>query len=224
MFIGHLAVGFAAKRLEPQPSLASYFVAAQLPDVLWPVFLLAGAEHATIAPGDTAFTPLRFDSYPYSHSLVATLLWGGLLAALALARRHNKRGALLLAALAVSHWVLDFVTHGPDMPLWPGGGPKLGLGLWNSIPATLIVESTMFATGIALYVSATRARDAVGRFGLAGLVVLLLIFYLGAAFGPPPPSIGVVAPSTIVGIGLIAWLAWWMDRHRPPRRDYQPIP
>jgi len=220
MFIGHLALGFAAKRVAPEASLACYFVAAQLPDVLWPVLLLAGVEHATIAPGDTAFTPLRFDSYPYSHSLVATMLWGGLLAALWLARRRNRRVALLLAALVVSHWLLDFATHRADMPLWPGG-PRLGLGLWNSVPATLLVECAMFAAGVALYAGATRARDAVGRLGLAGLVVLLLVFYFAAAFGPPPPNVGVVAQSGIVGIVLIAWLAAWTDRQRaavqPPR-------
>ena len=216
MFVGHMALGFAAKKLDPRPSLAAYFVAAQLPDVLWPVLLLIGLEHATIAPGDTAFNPLRFDAYPWSHSLAATIVWGGVLAALALARHASKRGALLLAALVVSHWILDFVTHRPDMPLWPGGGPKLGLGLWNSIPGTLVVECALFAAGVALYAHATKPRDAVGRFGPAGLVVLLLIFYFAAAFGPPPPNMDVVARSSLVGIALIAWLAWWIDRHREP--------
>jgi hypothetical protein len=216
MFIGHFAAGFAAKKLDARPSLAGYFVAAQLPDILWPGFLLAGVERATIAPGDTAFNPLRFDSYPYSHSLLAVAAAGALLGAICAAWSGSRRAGFIFAALALSHWVLDFASHRPDMPLWPGGGPKLGLGLWNSVALTLIVEGLIFVAGVALYAQATRARDAVGRFGLAGLVALLLVFYLAAAFGPLPPSMTAVAGSALTGVPIVAALAWWVDRHRRP--------
>ena len=128
MFIGHFAMAYAAKRLAPRTSLGTLFTAAQLPDVLWPVFLLAGVEHATIAPGDTAFTPLRFDSYPISHSLVTVVAWGALFGALHFWRKQRKLDALVLAALVVSHWLLDFVSHRPDMPLWPAAARSSGSG------------------------------------------------------------------------------------------------
>ncbi len=215
MFIGHLATAYAAKRLAPRASLGTLFAAAQLPDVLWPFLLLAGVEHATIAPGDTAFTPMRFDSYPVSHSLLTVAAWGAAFGAVHFWRKRRPADAVVLAVLAVSHWVLDFVTHRPDMPLWPGG-PRLGLGLWNSVPATVVVELLMFAAGLWLALSATRARDRLGRWGFAGLAVLLLLLYAAAALSPPPPSIAAVGWTGVVGTLLILALAAWVDRHREP--------
>src|SRR5262249_42567765 len=123
MFIGHFALAYAAKRVEPEVSLGTSMAAGQLADILWPYFLLAGLEKVTVAPGDTAFTPLRFDAYPISHSLLTLLGWGVLFGGLHWWRKRRLRAAALLAGLVVSHWVLDFVTHRPDMPLVPWGGP-----------------------------------------------------------------------------------------------------
>ena len=139
MFLGHFAVAYGAKRLAPRISLGTLFAAAQLPDILWPWLLIAGVEQATIVPGDTAVTPLRFDSYPVSHSLVTVAAWGALFGALHFWRRRRVRDAVLLVLLTVSHWLLDFVSHRADMPLWPGG-PRLGLELWRSVPLTVLVE------------------------------------------------------------------------------------
>ena len=213
MFIGHFALAFATKRVEPSVSLGTYFAAAQLPDVLWPCFLLAGVEHVTIAPGSTAFTPLRFDSYPVSHSLLTVIGWGALMGGLHWWRKRRLRAAVTIALLVVSHWVLDWVTHRPDMPLTPWSPLKLGLGLWNSVVGTLVVESTLFVGGAWLYLSATIARDGVGRYGLAALMALLVVLYLGAAFGPPPPGVRAMAVSMLPALGIAFWAAW-ADRHR----------
>jgi membrane-bound metal-dependent hydrolase YbcI (DUF457 family) len=213
MFIGHFALAFAARRAQPSASLGTYVAAAQLSDILWPFLLLAGVEHVSIDPGNTRFTPLRFDSYPISHSLATVAGWGLLFGAVHWARQRRPRTAALLAALVVSHWVLDFVTHRPDMPLWPGGGEKLGLGLWNSVAATLVIEVSMFAAAVWLYVSGTRSRDGAGRYGVAGLVAFLAVMYLAAAFGPPPPSAQAVAIATAPLVLLALW-AGWVDRHR----------
>ena len=214
MFIGHFAVGFAAKGVSPKPSLATYLAAAQLPDLLWPVLLLAGVEHVTIAPGDTTFTPLRFDSYPVSHSLVTVAAWGAVFAGLVWWRNRDRRGALTCWALVVSHWLLDFISHRPDMPLSPGSSTKLGLGLWNSVPLTLGVEAMIFGLGVWLYVRGTRPRDAIGRWGLVGLVALALAAYLGAAFGPPAPSVPAIAVTAILGALVFLGVSAWVDRHR----------
>jgi hypothetical protein len=215
MFIGHFATAYAAKRLAPRASLGTLVAAAQLPDLVWPWLMLAGVEHATIAPGDTAFTPLRFDSYPVSHSLLTVAAWGAAFGALHFWRKRRPVDALVLAALAVGHWVLDLVSHRPDMPLWPGG-PRLGLGLWNSVPATIAVEFSMFAVGLWLALSATRARDNVGRWGFAGLAVMLLLIYATNVTSPPPPSVEAVGWVGGIG-GLLFWaLAVWVDRHREP--------
>ena len=139
------------------------------------------------SPGDTAFTPLRFDSYPVSHSLVTVVAWGALFGALHFWRKQRKLDALVLAALVVSHWLLDFVSHRPDMPLWPGG-PKLGLGLWNNVGATVGVETLMFGTGLWLAREATRPKDRIGRWGFTALALVLLALYSANITSPPPPS------------------------------------
>jgi membrane-bound metal-dependent hydrolase YbcI (DUF457 family) len=216
VFLGHFAAAYGAKRLAPRASLGVLFAAAQLPDVVWPWLVLGGVEKVTIAPGDTPFTPLRFDSYPISHSLATVALWGGTFAALHYWRRRRPKDAAVIALLVVSHWLLDFVSHRPDMPLWPGG-PRLGLGLWNSVPGTILVELALFAAGLWLCVSATRPRDGVGRWGFAGLAGLLLLIAAANVVGPPPPSVEAIGWVGAAGGILFVALAAWIDRHREPR-------
>ena len=215
MFIGHLALGFAAKRAAPRVSLAVLFSAAQLADILWPVFVAFGIEQVRIVPGFTAFTPLDFVSYPYSHSLVFLIAWGLVMGIAYRSLTGNGRAVFLLAGLVVSHWVLDFVTHSPDMPVYPGGS-KYGLGLWNSIPATLIVEVAMYDVGLWVYVRATEARDGIGRWGFIGLAAFLVVVYV-ANVGNAPPSVPLIYIPAIVGIVLLTVWSWWADRHRTPR-------
>ena len=213
MFIGHFALGFAAKRLAPTVSLAILFVAAQLADLLWPIFLAIGVEHVRIAPGNTAMTPLDFISYPYSHSLALLIVWAVLFG---LAVRHkDPRAFVVVSALVVSHWVLDFITHRPDMPLFPGGGPKVGLSLWNSVPATVVVEVAMYLAGAWIYLQTTRPRNAGGRWGMLVLLSTLLLIYIGDAMSRvPPPSVNAIV---VVGLAAsVVFTAWavWADRNR----------
>ena len=212
MFVGHLALGLAAKRATPRVSLAVLIAASQLADMLWPFMLALGLEQVRIDPGNTAFTPLDFVSYPYSHSLLTLVIWGALFAWVFRAPSRPRR-ALLLAALVVSHWVLDFVTHRPDMPLYPGG-PKVGLGLWQSVPATVAIEGAMFAAGLWVYASCTRARDRVGQWGFVGLAALFALAYVGNLTSPPPPSVNALIVFAIIGASLTMVLSWWVDRHR----------
>jgi hypothetical protein len=217
MFIGHFALGFAAKRVAPAVSLGTLFLACQLADLLWPTLVLFGVEVVEITPGATAVTPLTFVSYPYSHSLVALIVWAALMAGIYRAVRHASVVALtVIVALVLSHWVLDVATHAPDMPLTIGGDTRLGLGLWYSLPGTLIVESLLFAAGVWVYTRTTTARDRAGHWGLWALVAFLAVIYAANLFGPPPPSVGAIA-----GAGHAIWLlvlwGYWLDRHREAR-------
>src|SRR5918995_347637 len=153
MFLGHLALAFAAKRAVPRVNLATLFAAAQLPDLVWPLLVATGVEQVAIAPGDTAFTPLNFISYPWSHSLLLVVIWGVAFGAAHFLRARNLTAAVVLTLLAVSHWLLDYVSHRPDMPLYPGG-VRYGLGLWNSVAATIAVETVVFGVGAWLYAQA----------------------------------------------------------------------
>ena len=219
MFIGHFAVALAAKRTVPEVSLGTLFIAAQLADLVWPTLVLLGIERLEIRPGITAVNPLDFVHYPYSHSLVALLAWGVALgAAYRVFAKGSVRAAAVLAAVVLSHWLLDVVSHVPDMPLTLHGSARLGLGLWNSLPLTAALELTGFALGLLVYLRATRPRDATGRWALLALAVFLLVVYAMNLLGPPPPSAAAVAWSAQAIWLLVAW-GYWIDRHRatPPQ-------
>ena len=213
MFIGHYALALAAKRAAPRTSLGTLFFAVQLADMLWPAFLLLGWEQAHLVPGPNPFLILWLDSIPISHSLLTLIAWGVLFAAVYRMRTGYAKGAIVVALGVVSHWVLDVVTHRPDMPLYPGG-PTLGLGLWNSVPGTVIIEVGMFAAGTWIYLRTTRARDAVGRYGLGALLTLLGLSYGGSLLGGAPPSMRAIEIGGIIfGWLFVAWAAWG-DKHR----------
>lgn len=213
MFIGHFALGFAAQRAAPRQSLATLILAPVFLDAVWPVLCLLGIERFHIAEGNTAFQPLVFDYYPWSHSLLMALAWGALFALVVQRLTGDRRGAILCFALVVSHWVLDWVSHVPDMPLWPGG-EKLGLGLWRSIPATVAVESLLFTGGLILYFQSTKARDRTGTWALAGFITFLLITYLGTANGKAPPSEQAVLIPGLAAVIIMPLWARWIARHR----------
>jgi membrane-bound metal-dependent hydrolase YbcI (DUF457 family) len=217
MFIGHIALALAAKRVTPRVSLAMLLLAAQWADVVWPVLLAFGIEQVRIDPGNTAFTPLDFVSYPYSHSLVALVVWGIVLGSVYRGIAGGRRTFVVLAALVVSHWLLDYVTHRPDMPLYPGSA-KYGLGLWNSIPATVVIETAMYAGGLWIYMQSTRARDPIGRWAFRSLVAVLMVIYVANIFGGPPPSVQVLWPAALAGAFVLTLWAWWADRHRDGRQ------
>jgi hypothetical protein len=215
MFVGHFGVGLAAKRTAPRVSIGTFFLAVQWADLLWPMLLFAGAEHVRIVPGLMTLCALDFYDYPWSHSLAALVVWGILFGAIHWIVRRDLRTAFVLFLCVVSHWVLDVLMHRPDMPVFPRG-PFVGLGLWNSVPATLIVEGLVYAAGITLYVRTTRPKDRLGLWAFWLLIGLLFALWMGALFGPPPPNVGVLAISGLFGWILLPW-AYFIDRHRTTR-------
>ena len=201
MFIGHFGVGFGAKSLASNVSLGTLFLAAQFIDLLWPSLLLLDLEQVRIAPGATTVTPLVFEHYPISHSLIAVLGWAVLVGGIHFMLKRKAITALILGALVISHWALDALMHQPDLPLYPGSTTLIGLNLWSSLPITLLLEGALFAFGVWLYSRATRPNDKAGRWGLVGLVFFLVIIHIGNLFGPPPPS-----ETAIAWAGQLQWL------------------
>jgi hypothetical protein len=208
VFIGHFAVGFAAKRLVPRTSLGTLVLAAQFIDLLWPTLLLLGIERVVIDPGLRG-APLDFEHYPVSHSLLGAIGWGAALGAVFYALTRRPHDAWIVALLVVSHWVLDLIAHRPDLPLLFAGGPKLGLGLWDRPGVELAVELALFAVCFAAYLRTASGRAAGWKPWL--LAVLLVAIQIGNAFGPPPPSVAAIA-----WVGQSQWLlvaaAYWVDR------------
>jgi hypothetical protein len=222
MFIGHFGVGFGAKPLAPRVTLGWLFLAAQFLDLLWPTLLLLGIERVRIAPGATQVTPLIFEYYPVSHSLLAVLAWAVLVGAVYLYLRRDRRGAIALGALVISHWVLDALVHQPDLPIFSGSSLLVGLNVWSSLPLTLAIEVPLFALGVWLYARATMPIDALGKWGLWGLILFLLVIYAGNLLGSPPPS-----SDAIAWVGQLQWLlvlwGYWIDNHRCNRSDASPV-
>jgi len=188
-------------------------MASQFIDLLWPIFLIMGIESVRIDPGNTAFTPLDFMSYPFTHSLLGTLVWAFLFGLVYYLKRKQFKTALLLGLLVLSHWLLDFFTHRPDLLVIPGIELKVGLGLWNNVAATIIVEVLLFVAGVYLYMKVSKSKNKAGTIALWSLLVFLIIIYVSNIVGPPPPSeeaIGYVGLSQFL---LIGW-GYWIDRNR----------
>jgi len=214
MFLGHFGLGFGAKKAAPDVSLGALFMAAQFADLLWPTLLLLGLEQVEVQPGATLVTPLNFVSYPYSHSLLALVVWGALFGIVYhVSTRSRTLAGVTLGLLVLSHWFLDVLMHRPDLPLTPSGAARLGLGLWNSMALTLAGELLLFCAGLVIYARATAARDRVGSIGLWSLAAFLLVVYLASIFGPPPPGALAVAWAAQAMWLLVAW-GYWIDRHR----------
>jgi len=212
MFIGHFAVGFGAKRLTPQVSLGTLFMAAQFIDLLWPTLLLLGVEQVRIAPGAVG-PPLEFIHYPISHSLLLVGVWAVLFSAVYLVLQLKPRAAVILGLVVLSHWLLDLFVHYPDLPLYPGSAVMLGLRGWAYPMLEMGIELGLFAGAVWLYWRSTQASDRTGQWALWSLVALLVVIQLANSFGPSPPSV-----TAIVWAGQAQWLlivwGYWIDRHR----------
>ncbi|MGC2195744.1 MAG: metal-dependent hydrolase [Terriglobales bacterium] len=214
MFIGHFGVGLAAKKLDPRMSLGTLFLGAQFLDLVWPIFLLLGLEHVRIAPGITKMSPFDFYDYPISHSLLTAAGWSVLVGGVYYAIRRPRRGAWIIGLAVLSHWVLDWLVHRPDLPLWPGG-PKVGLGLWNFWVAETILEVAIFAAGLWFYLGTTRARDGMGRYLFWALMALLFFGWVATLMAGSPPNTRSMAWGALSMWIVVPW-AWWADRDREP--------
>ncbi|MEO8226734.1 MAG: hypothetical protein ABI637_04840 [Gemmatimonadota bacterium] len=233
MLVGHYGVAFALKRAEPRISLGTLFFAVQLADILWGGTLLMGWEHARIVPGYMAASPLEFLDYPITHSLLAGVVWGIVSALIYFSWptrnvTHHWRAAAIVGAAVLSHWFLDLPVHAPDLPLTMSDATKVGLGLWNSVPLTLLVEIAVLGAGAAVYALRGSRRHPVRPARFALVLVVLMAVLFASTFGPPPSSMHVVAYGAS-GFGLaMALLARWADRPAPDapaeHRHSAPLP
>ncbi len=210
MFLGHYALALGARRSTPRTSLGVLFAAAQLPDLLWPLFLILGWER--IGPGTSGFLSISFTYYPWSHSLLLVIGWSVIAALIYFVITRDLRGSSFVALLGVSHWLLDYVTHLPDLPLYPRG-PLVGLGLWSSATGTVVIEGLMWIAGIAMYVKATRACDRIGSYGFWILMLVLTMIYVSSIVSPAPSNLASVGWMALIG-WLVPVFAAWIDAHR----------
>src|SRR3989442_927064 len=216
MFVGHYGVSFAAKRGDKTIPLWALFLAVQLLDVFWSVFVLAGLEKVRIAPGITASNPLDLYYMPYTHSLVAALLWSlGAYAAYRGTRAvgASHRAGSLVAVAVFSHWVLDLVVHRPDLPLYDNAA-KVGLGLWNYPAPAFLLEVAVLFGGMFLYLRSATATTRLGRCGMPVFGVVILAVHAFVFFGPPPSSDRAAAITALGSYVWVAPVAGWLERRR----------
>lgn len=213
MFIGHFAVALAAKKIAPKISLGTLFLSVSLVDLIWPIFLILGIEHVRIAPGITETVPLDFYDYPFTHSLLTSLGWSLLAFALYYVIKKDVRSSLIVGLAVFSHWILDFVTHRPDLPLTPGDSLKVGLGLWNIPAAAIIIELLMFLAAWYVYARATDARNRSGRIAFWSWTIFIVMIHFANLFGPPPPNTTALAYGALAGWLFVPW-GYWIDYQR----------
>ena len=217
MFIGHFGVGFAAKKVVKKTSLGTLFLASQFVDLLWPILLILGIEKVEINPVNTGLTPLNFVYYPFSHSLLAAIVWAFIFGLIYYLIKKDLGSAIWCGLLVPSHWILDLIVHRPDLPLFPGhSSPMLGLGLWSSVYGTIIIEVGIFLVGVYLYSKTTEPKNKTGSISLWILVIFLLLVYFMNIFGPPPNSIDAIGYVGLSQFILIAW-GYWIDKNRQVR-------
>lgn len=214
MFVGHFGVSFAIKSVEKRIPLWLLFIAVQFVDVLWAVFVLLGIEKVRITPGITATNPLDLYYMPYTHSLVAAVLWSGVgFIGYRVTRRGARYAALLLAAAVFSHWVLDLIVHRPDLPLYDDSY-KQGLGLWNYPALAFALEASLLFGGIFLYLRASKAVSLTGKFGIPIFGILLLILQGIVFFGAPPSSPSAAALTALLAYVVLTGVAYWLEKTR----------
>lgn len=219
MFIGHYGVALAAKRVDKNIPLGLLFFATQFVDILFFALVLVGVERVSIVPGITAVSPFDFTYYPYSHSFTASLLWAGLFFVVfkiipSKSGSRNNRSTLVVAAIVLSHFFLDLIVHRPDLPLFGDNSYKFGLGLWNYVITSSLIEILILVIGLWLYLKSTKGISFGGKYGMIIFSAFLIIMLMASLFMPPPPDIrgfaifGLVYQLSMVGVTS------WLDRKR----------
>ena len=217
MLVGHFAVALAAKRIEPAISVGTLVLAAMLADLLWCILMFAGIEHVQLKPGIGAANYFVASDIGLSHSLLMDGLWSALLTAGYFLMRRNLRAAWVIFGVVLSHWLLDWISHRPDMPLSPGLHKYFGLALWSSIPAAIIIEGGFWAVAVILYARATRPKRRIGAYLYWTVVAVLTLAWYNNLAGPPPPNPHTIPFSSLLFFSLAVGWAYWMNRLRPLR-------
>jgi hypothetical protein len=214
VFVGHYAVSLAAKRFSQKTSLGWTFLAVQFLDILWVPAILLGIEHARLLPGFLPASSLVLYDMPWTHSLLMAVGWSWL------AFRIFKTP--IMGICVFSHWVLDYVVHVRDLPLFKGG-PLVGLGLWHYRHLTFLTEAVLLLLGLLIYLQATRSRGKAGEYAMPAFVIFLILLDAVNLYGPPPPSLQVLIIGGEISYFVLALIAGWLDRLREPPPPKPPV-
>ena len=185
MLVGHYAASLVLKRVEKKASLGLLFLGVQLVDVVFFPLVLLGIERMNIIENFTQSTHFELEYMPFTHSLLASFLWAGLIYGVyRIIPPKNRSVALVMGIAVFSHWFLDLIVHPPDLPLWRDASTKFGFGLWNNVIATYALEAVLLVGGLLIYLRSTTSSNAIGKYGMVIFVVILLLVNASNVFGP----------------------------------------
>jgi hypothetical protein len=183
--------------------------------LLWGLLMVCGIEHVQFKPGIGPGNYFSASNILISHSLAMDVVWAALLSAVSYLTCRSPRAPLVILGLVLSHWILDWVSHRPDLPIAPGLNQHVGLGLWTSIPATVMVEGGLWASALIFYARASRPKGRAGSYAYwAGIVVLTIAWYNNIA-GPPPRNPATAPLASLAFFSLAVLWAFWIDALRP---------
>jgi hypothetical protein len=225
MFIGHYAVSFALKAVEPKLSLGTLFLAVQVVDIAFFLLTFLGIEHFSLVENYTASTHFKLEYMPYTHSLVAAFLWAGVTyflfkSILFKEQPFAVKSAVIMAVAVFSHWCLDLIVHTPDLPVFLDNTHFVGFGLWYKAWLTYLLEAVLVLAGLYWYMTSTakirRSDKRLARFGMPSFVALLLVVNVVNIFGPlsEKDTQNSVAITALAAYGLLALIALWLDKKR----------
>jgi hypothetical protein len=217
MLLGHVAAGLAGKKFASRVSLGTLVLAGTLSDLVFTVLVIAGVEHLRIVPGITAVNPFDMYDYPFSHGLLANIVMAVLFAGIYFLIKKDRRSSIVLGLVVLSHWVLDVISHCPDMALIGSDGPKVGLGLWNSFAGSVAVELVLILVGLILYLRATKPRRALSYLPLSLFILYSAFMFTGWLLGTIPENLIVVYISSGIMMIIYLALAYWTDYLREKR-------
>ena len=214
MFIGHWAPALIAAAHPKAPRLGTLFVAGQLVDFGFFGLMLIGVEKMRVDPGISVMNPMDLYHMPYTHSLLGTAIWAAAFGAIIWLASRNRTGAMIGAAVVLSHWFLDLLVHVPDLTLW-GSEPKLGLGLWNYPAIEIPLELGLTFGALIFYMMRTRAVAGSARLAVGLLALLLLTVQVVNWFGPPPGEVNAAAALAVLGTyAVLCLVAMWVGATR----------
>src|SRR5207253_11138986 len=201
MFVGHYSVAFAV-RTDKIP-LWVLFVAVQFLDYIWATLVLLGIEKLRVIKGFTAGSMLDSYFHPYSHGLIAAVLWSGLaglcykLLCRWLGYGYTKSAALVVGATVFSHWILDLIAHPHDLPVYDNTA-KVGFGLWRYRDPEFALELALLVIGIALYL-ARNVMPAIRKGAVIAFGIALVVIQIGDTYVPRNP---LTDKATAVGVWI----------------------
>lgn len=224
MFVGHYGPAFAAVAAKKTIPLWIGFIAVQLIDVLWAIFVLVGVEKVRIVPGITLTNPLDLYYMPYTHSLIGAVAWavGAGIVYYSFRRKVDGRSAALIVGAAVfSHWLLDWSVHRPDLPLYDNSF-KMGLGLWNYPAIAFVLELAILFGGIYLYLKTVESVSHLGHHCMLSFGSLMLVLQVILFFGPFPRSDKAAAIMALIFYFVFTAIAFWLEKQLMLRSRVSP--